>query len=178
MKVFISGGSKNGKSTFGENEAVRLARESGSELYYIATMIASDDEDVERIERHRQSRAGKGFKTLEIGVDMGAAACGLDAGGTYLLDSVTALLSNEMFRDGQIVLDAHEKVAADLIHLAEKVENVVFVSDYIYSDARLFDEFTEGYRKGLAYIDRSLAAVCDRVCEVSFGSVMDYKETK
>ena len=174
MKVFVSGGSKNGKSTFAENEAVRLAAESGTKLYYIATMIASDDEDRERIKRHRESRKGKGFETLEIPYDITVE----DAEGTYLLDAVTALLSNEMFRDGNIYPEAYKKVAEDLIRLSREVKNIVFVSDYIYSDARLFDEFTEDYRRGLAYVDRMLAQECDRVCEVTFGNVIEYKEWK
>lgn len=174
MKIFVSGGSKNGKSTFAEDEAVRLSLESGTKLYYIATMVASDDEDRERIERHRENRKGKGFETLEIPCDISVD----DSEGTYLLDAVTALLSNEMFKDGNIYPDAYIKVAEDLLKLSESVENIVFVSDYIYSDARFFDEFTEDYRKGLAYIDRKLAQVCDRVCEVTYGNVIEYKEWK
>lgn len=174
MKIFVSGGSKNGKSTFAENEAVKLARKSGTRLYYIATMIASDDEDRERIKRHRESRKGKGFETLEIPYDITVD----DAEGTYLLDAVTALLSNEMFRDGNIYPEVYKKVAEDLVRLSQEVKNIVFVSDYIYSDARIFDEFTEDFRRGLAYIERKLAQECDRVCEVTFGNVIEYKEWK
>jgi adenosylcobinamide kinase/adenosylcobinamide-phosphate guanylyltransferase len=55
------------------------------------------------------------------------------------------------------------------------VRDIVIVSDYIYSDAILYDELTDAYRRGLAYIDRTLAAVCDVVLEVAFGSITLHK---
>ncbi|MBQ2041889.1 MAG: bifunctional adenosylcobinamide kinase/adenosylcobinamide-phosphate guanylyltransferase, partial [Firmicutes bacterium] len=63
MTIFISGGCKNGKSTIAEDCCAALA--CGGPLYYIATMQAYDDEDRARIKRHQNSRAGKGFITIE-----------------------------------------------------------------------------------------------------------------
>ena len=45
----------------------------------------------------------------------------------------------------------------------------MFVSDGIYSDAALYDETTELFRRELAQIDRELAKVCDTVIEFSAG---------
>ena len=45
MNVFISGGAKNGKSSFAQELAAGLAKKDGLPLYYVATMIAGDDED-------------------------------------------------------------------------------------------------------------------------------------
>ena len=96
--------------------------------------------------------------------------------GAFLLDSVTALLSNEMFKkDGTIDLKAGERVAEELVEFARKTGNTVFVSDYIYSDGRNFDEYTETYRKALAKIDRELANICDQVIEVTFGNRYYFK---
>ena len=92
------------------------------------------------------------------------------------MDSVTALLSNEMFgMDGSYNAEAGEKVAADLVEFARLTGNTVFVSDYMYSDARMFDEYTQNYRRALAECDGKLAAVCDKVLEVSFGHVKNWK---
>lgn len=178
MNVFISGGCKNGKSMHAQMLARDKAEADGLPLYYIATMIPKDDEDRVRIARHLDARKGWGFTTIEQGTDI--MEClgreGVDAGGVFLLDSVTALLSNEMFRaDGTFHEDAGEKVAADLVRFAEKTGNTVFVSDYIYSDAREFDSYTEVYRKALADCDRRLAAKCDRAIEVSFGTTKELK---
>ena len=67
MKIFISGGCKNGKSYFAQSLAKQLAEESGGPLYYIATMIPCDEEDRARIRRHIEDRAGWGFETIEQG---------------------------------------------------------------------------------------------------------------
>lgn len=178
MNIFISGGCKNGKSMYAQQLAKEMAEQNGKKLYYVATMIPTDDEDRSRIKRHIDDRSGWGFETLEQGVDICALLQGeVDPKGAFLLDSVTALLSNEMFRmDGTCNLEAGEKVARDLVNFARQTGNTVFVSDYIYSDARIFDEYTEKYRKALAYVDRQLARVCDQVIEVAYGNTYYYPE--
>ena len=102
MTVLVSGGSKNGKSGFAQELAVRLS--GNGRRYYVATMVPFDDEDRSRIKRHIADREGLGFETLELGTDI--ARC-LEQGdnGTFLIDSVTALLVNEMFsgvQDGTV----------------------------------------------------------------------------
>lgn len=174
MSTFISGGCKNGKSFY----AQRIAKESGSPLYYIATMIPHDSEDNARILRHQRERDGWGFETLECGTDILSCLDQADPNGSFLLDSVTALLSNEMFRPDGFHPEAAEKIAAELCEFVRRAPNTVLVSDFIYSDAALYDEWTEDYRRGLAFIDRALAKVCDRVIEVVNGQIIDYKEAQ
>lgn len=100
----------------------------------------------------------------------------IDRNGVFLLDSVTALLSNEMFRqDGTVDHGAPQRVAEDCAAFAKATGNTVFVSDYIYGDAGRYDALTEEYRKGLALIDRRLAEACDRVIEVSAGIIEEWK---
>lgn len=169
MNIFISGGCKNGKSYYAQHLAKGQAA-GNSPLYYIATMEPADEEDDARILRHRGEREGWGFITLEQSRDIGSLQA--DFTGSFLLDSVTALLSNEMFRrDGSVDRTAYLRVADELSQLAEKSGNIIFVSDYIYSDALKYDELTELYRKGLAWIDRTLAKKCDAVIEVAYGNI-------
>lgn len=173
MTVFLSGGCKNGKSSIAENTAVKLATKGS--LYYIATMIPHDKEDFARIDRHVESREGKGFETIELGKDLMAFPEIWNSKGTYLLDSLTALLSNEMFQTTGYYPDAYHKVADDLIALSSSVKNLVIVSDYIYSSTEHYDSFTANYLYGLSYCDKILAKMCDVVCEVSMGNVIMYK---
>ena len=175
MKVFISGGCKNGKSYFAQSLAKQIAEESGGPLYYIATMIPHDDEDRARIRRHIEDRDGWGFETIERGRDIKRIFDKASENGTFLLDSVTALLANEMFDGGDVHTEAYLKIAEELEYAAGRASNIVFVSDYIYSDADIYDELSESYRGGLGYIDRALAGVCDRVTEVAYGQIFDYK---
>ena len=191
MTVFVSGGCKNGKSSFAEELACRLRGmegfserahtmrpygETDRPMYYLATMISTDSEDDERIRRHQDQRAGMGFTTIEAGWDILKAT--EHCSGTLLLDSVTALLANEMFGiggDGELRLLAHIKVANDVVQLLDRFESAVVVSDYIYSDAMLYDGLTEEYKKGLAYVDRELARCCDVVVEICQGQKIIHK---
>jgi len=175
VKIFISGGCKNGKSAYAQKLALALRR-PGTPLYYAATMISADSEDDARIKRHRGDRRGLGFETIEAGRDIPEALSACDWRGTFLLDSVTALLANEMFtQDNAVRPDAYMKVAGDLTGLAGRAGNIVIVSDYIYSDACLYDDLTEAYRIGLAYVDRQLAAISDVVLEICGGIYITHK---
>ena len=178
MNVFISGGCKNGKSFYAQRRARDMARQLDKPLYYVATMIPRDDEDRARIKRHLAERDGWGFETLERGKELPALLHGgnVDRDGVFLLDSVTALLGNEMFDEtGAMDESAAERVKLDVLEFASKTGNTVFVSDYIYGDCGDYSETTRAYMKGLASIDRALASVCDEALEVAYGSVEKWK---
>ena len=171
MSTYISGGCKNGKSYY----AQRVARAGGKPLYYIATMIPHDDEDLARIRRHRNERLGWGFETLECGRDILRCLDRADPQGSFLLDSVTALLSNEMFTAEGVDTLAPSRIVEALERFIDLAPNTVLVSDYIFSDALLYDGLTEAYRRGLADIDRHMAARCDNVIEVVGGQFIVHK---
>ncbi|MBE6725002.1 MAG: adenosylcobinamide kinase/adenosylcobinamide-phosphate guanylyltransferase [Ruminococcaceae bacterium] len=185
MNVLISGGSKNGKTAFAERAALALAGSAScGKRYYVATMIPYDDEDRKRVELHIEERAGLGFTTLEIARNIASALDlvkedGADpAASTFLVDSTTALLLNEMYPgDYSAPADpmAAERCRRGLAGLARGAGNAVFVSDYIYSDAARYDDFTERYRADLASIDRALAEICDTVIELSCGLAVVHK---
>lgn len=182
MCYFISGGCKNGKSTYAQDLAIKISKENNLPLYYLATMIPHDSEDDARIARHIRERAGLGFDTIECGLDVlnafnmkAESGKDVDRNGVFLFDSVTALLSNEMFKGSNVIEDAPQKVLRDLLEFSDIAPNTIFVSDFIYSDSASYDELTEKYRKGLADIDRGLAKKAHSVLEVSFGSVIKHK---
>jgi adenosyl cobinamide kinase/adenosyl cobinamide phosphate guanylyltransferase len=104
--------------------------------------------------------------------------------GVFLLDSVTAIMENEMFQrvestnNGlkgsnhiEIVYDetAKDRVKADMVAFAKATGNTVFVSDGIYGDMGEYSQSTEDYRKALAAVDRALAGACDNVVEITYG---------
>ncbi|MBE6989479.1 MAG: adenosylcobinamide kinase/adenosylcobinamide-phosphate guanylyltransferase [Ruminococcaceae bacterium] len=174
MTILLSGGAKNGKSALAQDLVVRLA--SGGRRYYVATMIPVDGEDRERIRRHVEDREGLGFESIECGKNILSCLEGAEPEATFLLDSTTALLMNEMFTDnGAVDGTAGERCAAELVRFAAAVKHAVIVSDGIYSDAARYDEVTELYRRGLAYIDRELAQVCDTVVELAAGCQIIHK---
>ena len=186
MKAYISGGAKNGKSTLAQNMALEIATKEKLPLYYVATMIPTDTEDHERIARHREERAGLGFITVERSGKLSGIVFpkgGCNPKGVFLIDSVTALLSNVMFPTQTVDMEhprpvawfnpgAAEEVASDLAEFLSKIEHAVLVSDYIYADPvpkSDGEDYTGTYMKGLAYIDREIAKLCDKLVEVSVG---------
>jgi adenosylcobinamide kinase/adenosylcobinamide-phosphate guanylyltransferase len=177
LKLFVSGGCKNGKTSFAEDWAVAIAR--GKPHYYIATMIPGDEEDLDRIRKHIASRSGKGFETVECGRNVLEGIRGCDPSGVFLLDSVTALLTNEMYRSSMDGFwtdhGAPERVARELGEFCDRVEHAVFVSDYIFSADEDYNDFTEEYRAGLALCDRTLARRCDTVVDMCVAQPMIIK---
>ena len=180
MKVFITGGCKNGKSSYAEEIALSLT-DLNSQCFYLATMQPVDDEDNIRIAHHQASRRGLGFETIEwqTHIDQVVDHNKYNQNGTFLLDSVTALLANEMFTvvDGkyQINLDAPKKVVKEISNLIKMVNHIVIVSDFIYADEPFYDADTEIFRKGLGFIDCSCAKASDVVIEVCYGNLIVYK---
>ena len=166
MLILLSGGSKSGKSMLAQELTRRLAQEGP--MYYRAAMEPTDEEDLARIRRHRQERLGWGYATVEQGRNLEAAFSRVTPRGTVLFDSTTALLANEMFQ-GSFDGAAPERCLRSLLALGRYVQNVVFVSDSLYSDSGRYDLWTERYRAGLGRIDRGLARACDAVAEVSAG---------
>ena len=175
MIVLISGGAKNGKSDYAQELAVKLSR---GKHYYIATMIPADGEDHARIRRHLESRAGMGFETLEQGRNLLKCLDRADPEGSFLLDSTTALLLNEIYPDHETWKpdeSAPGRVVREVVEFCKRVANIVVVSDSIYADAFRYNEETENYRRGLANIDREVAKIADVVIEASAGQFIVYK---
>lgn len=173
MTVFISGGAKCGKSAIAQELAVKLA--AGEKLFYVATMIPSGAEDEERIRLHLLDRAGMGFETVECFQNITSIS---DKDGTFLVDNITSLMQNSLFppENGyQMVLSAARQCCEELVSFAGSVRNAVFVSDHIYSDAEVYSDATESYRRCLADADRTLAKLCDVVIEVTAGLPIVYK---
>lgn len=175
MTVFITGGVRSGKSALGQKIALQL---SDGLHYYIATMIPVDSDDRERIRLHLLDRKDLGFQTIEQGRDIAGCLNNADPNGTFLVDSITALTMNELFppeRNFALDTQAPLSVAAGLETLIQQAKNVVFVSDYLFSDALRYDGTTDFYRKALGEIHQTLARLCDTVVEVSSGQITIHK---
>ena len=138
MNYFLSGGAKNGKSSL----AQRIVCAQPGPHYYLATMIPHDDEDLLRIRRHIDDRAGLGFATVECGTD---------------------------------ILSALGRLERELLAFSRRMRCCVFVSDYIYADGGQYDAWTEAYRRGLARLDRALAAACENAAELCCAQTYWYK---
>ncbi len=171
MKILICGGSKSGKSAFAERIALRLP----SPHYYVATMIATDEEDRDRIRRHKGRRSGLSFQTVEQGRDLTRALEQREKEGTFLVEAMTSLLANEMFGSGSYDPEAGERVREDLETFLREAEHVVLVFDNLYADTTKLDEGSESFRRALAQLQICAAKSCDLCIEICLGEAVVWK---
>jgi adenosylcobinamide kinase/adenosylcobinamide-phosphate guanylyltransferase len=168
MRYLIVGGSKSGKSEIAEKISLEICKEK---VIYIATMQPYDDEDKERIKKHINRRMGLNFETFEVEKSLHKIANNIKDEDTVLLDSITSLLTNEMFNNGGIIKNPSGDILSGLEQILFRAKNTLIVSDYIFSDAKEYDEITKNYQKELAIINIRLAEICDNVIECNFGSI-------
>ena len=173
MICFVVGGSKSGKSSYGEREAIRLGNKD--DLYYIATMKPYDKEDEERIRAHIKQREGFGFKTIEQYRDIERIVSNTSNTSTILIDSITSLLTNEMFFEKEMNDNSSIKIVKGIKKIAQFFDNVVIISDYVFSDSIIYDQYTEQFRRELGNINIEIAKISDKVVECIFGNIQVHK---
>jgi adenosylcobinamide kinase/adenosylcobinamide-phosphate guanylyltransferase len=178
MLELVIGGSCSGKSAYAEK--LLFDNKDLDFKYYIATMQPLDEESCARVERHRQSRDGKGFVTIEQYQNVGLALSGMESGKEKklteikcgaLLECVSNLAANEMF-GGAVPLASQEtadKVCSDILSLGENLEMLVVVSNNVFEDGVSYDETTTAYLEAMGRINARLAAAADAVTEVVAG---------
>lgn len=174
MKVLIIGGSKSGKSMLGQDISKALENKDGN-LYYLATMKPYDGEDLKRIHNHLKEREGYGFKTIEEPLNMEGVANSIDRKDTVLLDSITSLVTNSMFKGADFYDRITEEAVKGVKAICQKAENVVIVSDYVFSDGIVYDSYTEAFRRELGTVNRRLSEISSIVIECSYGNVICHK---
>ena len=170
MITLVYGGSACGKSQYAEDTICRLSE--GKSKYYIATMqVGDDEENIERVEKHREMRKEKGFTTIERQVDVKKALDEMTGSKNALLECVSNLVANEMFFGGEIIgkTETVEKVKDGISKLAEGTENLVVVTNNVFESDSDYDETTLSYMNALGEINAYLSTLADEVFEIVVG---------
>ena len=170
MMILVTGGSGSGKSAYAEDCVVNCG---GAPRIYIATMYPFDGESKKRVERHRRMRAGKGFETVECYV--GLKHVEVPAGSTVLLECMSNLTANEMFREDGAHERAQEEILEGIRRLRQQAGNLIVVTNEIFSEAARYEGETEAYQALLGGVNRELAELADQVTEVVYGIPVHYK---
>ena len=119
--TMVIGGAASGKSDFAE----RLVIDSKLPRAYIATAQAFDDEMRMKIDRHRKTRSGFGWHTIEEPVDLPKALSLVPSNSATLLDCATLWLSNLLLSEADI-----EKASDQVFALLEqRAEPIVIVTN-------------------------------------------------
>lgn len=182
--IFVTGPARSGKSAFG----VRLARESGLEVTYVAT-AAHDPEDAEwnaRLSRHLRHRPSQ-WTTLETAPMTHDAQLALfssaqpsqcllvDALGTYMWARIRARI--ELLEVDYAVLEARiDREAAGLVDamLASRAR-VIVVSEQIGWDVPPTNAAARLFRDSLGRMAQRLARSAERAYLVVAGYAIDLR---
>lgn len=177
MLTVVTGGSGSGKSEYAEQLILKKTLDKTKPLYYIATMQPFGEEGERRIARHRKQRQGRGFITIEQYARI--EAVGISHGANVLLECMSNLVANEMFEENKG--RSAEKICQDILmgvgKLNLRCENLVIVTNEVFSDGNSYDKETEEYIRCLGMINRSLAQMADRVVEVVYSIPVVLKGT-
>ncbi|MBQ6113091.1 MAG: bifunctional adenosylcobinamide kinase/adenosylcobinamide-phosphate guanylyltransferase [Synergistaceae bacterium] len=173
MLILISGQADSGKSLYAET---RLSEFRSSPKIYVAMSKIVDEEMRERVKKHQAMRSGKGFITVEKTQNLGRLE--IPTGSAIMIESLTAWTANEMFTETGVKESGHvvTKILSDLSRLLEHAENIVIVSDDIFSDGVEYDALTEEYVKTLALLTVKIAEIADEVVEFVLGFALRLKD--
>ena len=164
MITLITGGSGSGKSEFAENRAVSF---KSKELIYIATMYPYDDECKKKIERHLNLRKDKNFRTIECYT--GLKSVKIPKGSTVLLDCISNVIANEMYNEDGAKEKTVEEIIKGIDSLKRQCDNLVIVTNEIYSDGIEYDSETRKYIKYSSEICYEISKRAEEVIEVVYG---------
>lgn len=142
----ILGPNNSGKSLFAENLCVQ---EKEAPLFYLATMVSQNEENEQRIEKHRLQRAGKGFTTIEEPWDIHTLALPQDA--VVLLEDASNLLANGIFIHHSNVNEAFERI----LTLANKCQKLIIVNISGLAEGD-YDEETNSYIRQMNLLNQLL----------------------
>ena len=169
MLTLVLGGAASGKSACAES----LVLKTGLPRYYLATMQVWDAECAARVEKHRKMRAQKQFETLECPLHLDRLP--LPGRGTVLLEDLGNLVANELYSPGGAGKHTAEAVLAGLERLAAGCDDLIVVSNEVFSGGADYAGDTDQYLLALAQVNNAFAARADNVCRVVCGLPVYYK---
>ena len=161
MIILVTGGSGSGKSAFAEDLLITIGAKN---RVYIATMFNYGDKETdERINRHREMRIDKEFDTLECYYDIEKVK--LNQNSNILLECMSNLVANEIYINKSD--NTQQKIVDAIKNL--KTENLVIVTNEIFTDGIDYDDETKNYISILGKINTEIAQIADEVYEIVYG---------
>lgn len=163
--TLVLGGARSGKSRFAEG----LARGFCGGKTYVATAEPFDEEMRQRIEKHREQRAGDGWRTVEAPLDPASPIRA--AQGLVLLDCVTVWLGNLMHHEKDVRAAVVEFSAA----LKDSAARIVLVSNEVGLSIVPENAMARRFRDEQGFVNQRLAEAADDVYFVAAGLPLKLK---
>ena len=178
--IFITGGSRSGKSRYAEQRAEALP----GKRTYIATCPVIDDEMDARIAKHRQQREGKGWITLEEPIELAKALADTTDSAIVLVDCLTLWINNLLYeaqkqRDQQQAITEQQiaKLCGQVVAASRQGERtVIFVTNELGMGLVPADGTSRLYRDLIGRCNQTIAAQADEVVFMVSGQPLILKE--
>lgn len=186
--VFITGGVRSGKSAYAERYVHRLGQIRNAGRYvYLATGVATDNEMLKRIERHRIDRlvSEKRWHTVEAPYTIPDALRNLQLNDIVLWDCATTWLTNcfyEGYDTGTPCVTMQGCVSKKIEQMKEALKEVlhrgiaiVVVSNEVLDDLPYTDDESKYYRQCLGELNQWFVAHAKEAYELDYGIVKKWK---
>lgn len=170
MLTLITGGSGSGKTEFAEDLSVSY---KSNNLIYIATMFLYDNESLKKVERHKRMRDHKNFKTIECFKNLKSLF--ISNNSTVLIDCMSNLVANEMYLEGGAKDKTVQEVIRGIESINNQAENLVIVTNEVFSDGIVYDDDTMRYIRNLGEINKEIGKKADNVVEVVYSIPIFHK---
>lgn len=164
MVIFITGGARSGKSSYGEN----LIKDK-SDVTYIATAKIYDDEMADRVKKHREMRPSE-WKLYEGHRDLTKA---VDENNYYFLDCLTNLSSNIMFEHSkglekispklqkEIESDILKEVKSLINKINNEDRNLIIITNELGSSIVPEHHISRVFRDIQGRVNQEIGKLCD-----------------
>ncbi|MCR5104198.1 MAG: bifunctional adenosylcobinamide kinase/adenosylcobinamide-phosphate guanylyltransferase [Eubacterium sp.] len=171
MIYLVIGTQNSGKSELAE----KLSLETGdSNRFYIATMKIYDEAGLQRVEKHRKMRDGKGFITIEQEYNITEVLKLIDnpKEATVLIECISNLVGNEMYenKDNKDLKEQKSEfvnsVAEDIKVVADSVNNTIIVTNEYESNAKGYDDETRLYVQLLNNVNEEIIKFSDKIFDL------------
>lgn len=174
--ILITGGSRSGKSAFGQQMAEQI---EGPRLF-VATCPHTDPEMDERIRRHCRDRQGRGWQSVEESLLLVEQLGSCRPGTTVLIDCLTLWINNLMYEAGeqqQKINEDQVAVQAEKLVLAAGVHQgtVIMVTNEVGLGIVPDNPMARLYRDLVGRCNQVVARAADQVFLVSCGIPLQIK---
>jgi adenosylcobinamide kinase/adenosylcobinamide-phosphate guanylyltransferase len=176
--IFITGGSRSGKSAHGQ----ALAESIAGPRVYIATCPVVDEEMAARIQKHRAQRHASHWQTIEEPIDLAGALQATRGSAVRLIDCLTLWINNLLYQAQEQAQDLPEediaRLCADVLSVcAELPGDVIFIANEVGMGIVPDNPLSRRYRDLAGRCNQIMAAGADRVILMVCGLPLEIKNS-
>lgn len=177
--TFITGGSRSGKSGYGQ----ALAEAIAGPRVYMATCPVVDEEMAARIEKHRAQRQASDWQTIEEPLDLAGALRATRESSVRLIDCLTLWINNLLYeaekQNRDITEDDIARLCSELrVVCAGLPGEVIFIANEVGMGIVPENPLARHYRDLAGRCNQVMAAGADRVVLMVCGLPLEIKNNK